>query len=448
MKKSYIIVALLLLAVAALPVVGNKYIKSTIDDKVAQLHSYGLEIKEDKSNSSYLNTSRHFEFYLQNSDQFISYLNNYADNQIPPFVNALLNGLTLGVDVKYSNIPFTKSQTMEIYPLALSPEVADSIKKNNPDFYSYLEKFFQEKGILYHIDYNLINQEFTGYIKDIDENYTLKNDAKLKLVIKSVKFNGKGELLAPSRLQTQAKVMHFSVVEPHEKLELELSGLNTSNNFDSANTYVSSAKIKELSLIMEAVNDSVNAELTNLQFNASSNGQGSDLELHSKTSLDSMKLTSKNVTFDVSSFNIDAALSGIDKTLFEKLRTLKDSSQASAVTAALLSKGLSLNIADFSVKNLNTKRFGSLKGFQLKSTVDFKADPDLMKKLQKSPMLLLSNLSMKTNLQLSKEIFTLLTQGNPFAAKLESYAKEQNGNYKFDINFINSQMTINGKLLQ
>jgi len=447
MKKSIIAVAILLLVIAILPVIGNKFIKSTIDDRIAQLQSYGLEVKEDLSDSSYLHTSRHFEFYLQDSSKFIEYLNNYADNQIPPYVNAIMNGLTIGVDVKYSNLPFAKSQNMEIYPLSLSPEVAKSIKANNPDFSNYIDQFLQSKGILYHINYNFLNQEFDGYIKDIDESYTLQNDAKLKLIMKKVTFNGKGELLAPTRLQTEAKEMHFSVMEPSEQIKLSLQNLTTSNNFDSQNTYISNASIKNITISMIATNEKANVVMDNLQFNASSNDQNSKIELDSKSSIESMDVVSNNLSFNFKNFNMDVALRGIDKVIFEKLRTLTDQSQASAVTAELLSKGLHLDIADFSVKSLNIKQIGALGGFQLHSKVDFKEDANLQQKLQQSPMLLLSDLSMKTDLEISKTIFTLATQNNPFASQIKAYAKEKNDNYVFEINYIDSKATINGKAL-
>ncbi len=447
MKKSVIAVVIILVIIAALPVIGNKYIKGTIDDRVAQLQSYGLEVKEDLSDSSYLNTSRHFEFYLQDSSKFIEYLNNYADDQIPPYVNALMNGLTIGVDVKYSNLPFAKSQSMEIYPLRLSPEVVKSIQKNNPDFYTYIDKFLQAKGILYHINYNFLNQEFDGYIKDINEAYTLKNDAKLQLIMDSVKFSGQGELLAPTRLQTKAKEMHFSVVEPHEQLNMSLSGLTTSNNFDSQSTYVSSANIKTVTLTMLAINDNVHVKINNIKFNASSNDQNAKIELDSKTSVESMDVASKNISFDFKQFNMDVALSGIDKLIFEKLRTLTNQTQASAATAELLSKGVKLEIADFSMKNLNVKQIGALGGFKLQSKINFKEDADLKKKLQQSPMLLLADLAMKTDLEISKKIFALATQNNPFASQMKSYAKEKADSYVFEINFLDSKATINGKAL-
>ena len=447
MKKSIIAVAILLLVIAILPVIGNKFIKSTIDDRIAQLQSYGLEVKEDLSDSSYLNTSRHFEFYLQDSSKFIEYLNNYADNQIPPYVNAIMNGLTIGVDVKYSNLPFAKSQNMEIYPLSLSPEIAKSIKANNLDFSNYIDNFLQSKGILYHINYNFLNQEFDGYIKDINESYTLQNDAKLKLLMKKVTFSGKGELLAPSRLQTEAKEMLFSVIEPNEQIKMSLKDLTTSNNFDSQNTYVSNANIKNITISMIATNEKANVVMNNLQFNASSNDQNSKIELDSKSSIESMDVVSNNLSFNFKKFNMDVALRGIDKVIFEKLRTLTDQNQASAVTAELLSKGLHLDIADFSVKSLNIKQIGALGGFQLQSKLDFKEDANLQQKLQQSPMLLLSDLSMKTDLEISKNIFTLATQNNPFASQMKAYAKEKNDNYIFEINYIDSKATINGKAL-
>ena len=447
MKKSIIAVALILVVIAILPIAGNQYIKSSIDDRVAELQSYGLEVKEDKSVSTYLNTSRHFEFYLKDSSKFIDYLNNYSENQIPPYVNAIINGLVVGADIEYSNLPFAKSQSVEIYPLRLAPEMEASLKKNSPDFYTYLEKFLKLKGILYHINYNLINSKFDGYIKDIDESYTLRNKAELNLVLNKVVFNGKGELLAPTRLESKIKTFNLSVIEEHEQVNIFLNGFSSSSNFESQNTYISSADINSLKLVMVGLNDDMNVSIGNMRFNASSNDQGKDTELSSKVSINSMNVNSGRLAFDLKEFNMDIALDGIDKKLFEELRTLNNPQEVQMKTAELLSKGFTLNIADFSTKDITLNKVEKLGGYDMKSNIVLKADPDMLQKIQQNPMLMVKFIDMKTNLKISKKILTLLTQATPMASTIISYAKEENNSYIFEMNFADSKASINGKQL-
>ena len=447
MKKSIIAVVIILIIIAVLPIAGNQFIKSNIDDKVAQLQSYGIEVKEDKSISSYLNTSRHFEFYLKDSTKFINYLNKYSENQIPPYVNAIINGLVIGADIKYSNLPFAKSHSIEMYPLELSPEIVNSLKKNNVDFYNYLDGFLQSKGILYHINYNLINEKFDGYIKDINMSYTLKNQAKLNLVFEKVTFKGKGELLAPSRLKSKAKKVTLSVVEANERVEMYLNGFSSSSNFESQNTYVSSADIKNMQLVMVGIKDDINMTVDNVRLNATSNDQGETTEVSSKTSVTFMSVASHLFSVEMKNFNMDVAINGIDKVLFEKLRTVKDPQQVEQTTMELFSKGLAFNIADFSVEKISTDKLGDLGGFAIKSDAKLKADPMLSQKVKQNPMSIISNIELKTKLLLSKKMFESAMKSNPVASRVRSYAKEQNDDYIFDVSFIDTKATINGQAL-
>ncbi len=167
MQKSIVAVVFILVLIALLPIVGNRFMKTTISQRVAELQSVGLEVSKEKSEFGYLNTSRHFEFILKDTQKFITYLEQYSQKQIPPYVDALVKGVLLGVDLKYSNFPFAKSLTLELYPIFLST-----------------------KGIFYHIQYNFLNNDFKGFVKGINEKYKLDNGLKLIALLQKANFNG------------------------------------------------------------------------------------------------------------------------------------------------------------------------------------------------------------------------------------------------------------------
>ena len=271
--------------------------------------------------------------------------------------------------------------------------------------------------------------------------------AKLNLVLNKVTFNGKGDLLAPTRLESKAKIFRFSVLEENEKIIMYMKGFSSTSNFESQNTYISSADINSFKLVMVGINDNVDVNLEKIRLNASSNDQGSETELSSKISFHSMDLNSSTLSFNIKEFNMDVALAGIDKKLFEELRTLKDPQAVQIKTTELLSKGFTLNIADYSTKDITINKVGQLGGFDMKSNIKFKADPSFAQKIKSNPMMIVKSIDMKMTLRVSKKILTLLTQANPMVMGVIAYAKEENNSYVFDILLSNAKATVNGKQL-
>ena len=67
MKKIGIFILVAVLVAAALPIIGNKLIENSLDDRLTTLSSYGLEVSKAETDSSYLSTKKHFEFLLKDS---------------------------------------------------------------------------------------------------------------------------------------------------------------------------------------------------------------------------------------------------------------------------------------------------------------------------------------------------------------------------------------------
>ncbi|MCD6190515.1 MAG: hypothetical protein J7K14_03115 [Sulfurimonas sp.] len=120
LKKFIIFIVVAVILAAALPIIGNKLVQNRLEDRLTTLSSYGLEVSKAETESSYLSTKKHFEFLLRDADKFVEYLNKYSDQQIPPYVNAAFEGVLIGADVEYSNIPMSKAVSVDIYPLSLS----------------------------------------------------------------------------------------------------------------------------------------------------------------------------------------------------------------------------------------------------------------------------------------------------------------------------------------
>ena len=457
MKKSILAVVILLLSIASLPSIGNSFIKNSIDERLVELKSFGLETSKDESHSSYLNTSRHFEFLLKDSQNFLNYLKQYSDKQIPPYVNTMLEGVLIGVDIEYSNLPFAKAFEIEIYPMELSPKMSEELKLSDINFYKYTENFLQNKGVLYHIEYNLLNDDFKGYIKDINEKHVLKDGTKLILVIEKAKFHGNGELLAPKELSSKVKEFHFDVSRDEKSLNILMSKFKSTSNFESVNTYITSVDIEKTLVSLKGTANDVNISMESLRANASSNEQGQSTQINSKTSIKSLEFSSEQVTFNMEKFNFDVALSGLDKkeyTNFTQLLSQNNTMMTTASTSALqtsamtlLSKGIVLEIADFSLEEFSKNKDDSIKGFDIKSNFTFKEDKDLVQKMRLSPLMVIPNISVESEIRISKEMYTKLEKNNFILARLNGYEKEDGDDYIFSFKFIDAKVSVNGKSL-
>ena len=460
MKKILIFIVVAVVAVALLPIVGNKMMQDSIDERIEKLESFGFDVKVSKKESSYLETKQHFEFQLKDADKFIIFLNHYSDKQIPPYVKASLEGVVLGTDVEYSNFPLNKALSIDIYPLTLSTQMEKNLKHEDVEFFNFLDKFLHSKGALYHIDYEIVSEEFEGYIRDISEQYTLKDGTKIYLNLKDASFKGAGDLLAPDSLISSIKDLSLDIEDTSTKVVVSIVDLRSSANFESESTYITAAQMKKFKFSVTGVGEDFFLRAKELQLNVSSNTQGETAELNAKSSIGQLIAKSERSAVKVENFSYDIALSNLDKNAFEKIRVLaSDLDQNKRISPQtqkkmqesvieLLSKGLELNIAQLQLKSIKVNEKEDLKGFDIKAKLKVKEDLDLAKKLQTSPLSLVQNVTMNLKLRFSQELYTKITTGIPSTSLIAKYAKVDNEDVVFVIDFVNSQLTINGKALR
>ena len=458
MKKIVIFIGLAIAALAVLPIIGNKFVAGTIKLKVANLEQFGLGVEKSSSESSYLSSKKHFEFLLKDADKFAEYLNKYSDKQIPMYVNAALEGVLIGVDIQYSNIPFTKAISIDIYPLALSPKMAEDIQKNDKNVYTHIKNILKSKGILYHINYNVASENFDGYLKDVDESFHLKNGAQLQFKLQKANYKGNGGLIAPKMLIANIKTIDLSIVDTNGKMNFTLSSLHTSSNFNSHTTYVSSASLGSLEMNIMSKRENVTVSAKDMQANASENDQGEKAEFNAKSSIKSLAIQSNKGRADFKDFSYDIALNGLDKQVLDKIRVLAlkaDANRNRQIQEAiqksiieLFSQGMQIKIADLSLQKALLNNKEDLGGFDVKMDVNVKKDPALASKIQTSPMLLAQNVDMTLHLKLSEPMYAKFTQNQPMAKMLQQFIKKDGDKIIFDILFKDAALTVNGKALR
>lgn len=452
MKKSILAVVILLFIITSLPIIGNTFIKNTIDERVVELKSFGLQTTKDETHATYLNTSRHFEFIIKDSKNFLNHLKQYSDKQIPSYVNAMIEGVVIGADVKYSNLPFAKAFEIEIYPINLSPQMNKKLKDDDMNFYAYVENLLNDKALMYHIEYNLLNDDFKGYIRDIQTNYTQLNGTKFILTLEKANFKGQGELLAPKELNSKIKKLHFEVSQDTQVLNIFLNEFKSSSNFESVNTYLTSVDIETIVMTLQGSNDDINIRMKKLRANASSNEQGITTQLNSKTSIKSLELHSNQVDLNIEKLNFDIALSELDKKEYLAFTQLTSQNNKSSLEVQesllkLLSKGVVLEIADFSIAKFSKNSEKTIKGFELKSNLTLKEDKDLAKKMKRSPFMIIPDISFLSELKISKELYVELQKTSGMLSRFKGYEKEDGDDYIFVLEFIDGKASVNGRSL-
>ncbi|WP_321779328.1 hypothetical protein [Sulfurimonas sp.] len=441
------------------PLVGNKVTQEILTTRIDVLTSNGLELKNAKTNSTYLKTKNHYEFLLSDAPKFINYLNQYSDVQLPPYVDAMIGGVLVGVDIEYSNFPFGSDILVDIYPLSLSANMQKEMQEEDANFYKYIKNLLESKGVLYHISYSLADNSFSGFIKNMDENYTFDNDTKMIFKLSEATYYGKGPLIAPKSLQSHILKINLEISTKNEKINLLMKNIASSSTFASSSTYVSSATIETFSMnINEKKGDITTIEVDDAKFNISSNTQGEKAEFYAKSSLKEFEIKSKKINLLLSKLNYDVALTGVDKIAYEKFRKLTLHTKSSyskkfekkiqeAVTT-IFSKGLTLNIADFSIKKFSFDNQVPIDGFSLMSKLVVKQDQNLAKNINNSPESLVKNIKFDSTIKFSKDFFIFINKKVPVTSMAKSFAKEEGNNFVFVIKFIDGHLSVNDKLIK
>ena len=115
MRLALIFIAIISLAMV--PIIGNQLVKEKLETNLKLLTDNGIAVQKNKEKSTYLNTSRHYELVVKDTKRFLTYLSKYSAKQLPRYSSSLLSGTVIGIDIEYSNIPFTEDISVDRYPL-------------------------------------------------------------------------------------------------------------------------------------------------------------------------------------------------------------------------------------------------------------------------------------------------------------------------------------------
>jgi len=451
-KKIFIF---LIIVVIVMPIIGSKMMENKLEKRLQMLEFNGVYVENSSADFNYLKTKKNYKFVVKDKDKFVVFLQRFSENKFKPYIYDLVDGVEIGVDVKYSNIPFIDVINLDIYPLKLSNKFMTKVDKQNPKFSKFIENFFQTKSLLYHINYDLLSSLFNGYIKDINEKYILENGKEIIFNLKGSKFNGHISSKKIDKIDSKTKELSLYIVDPNEKIELICKNLESSAKINSSNNYSYFAELESFSF---KINDINKVDINKLFVNISSDIEQNKVQLSNKISFDKFKISNHKKDIILDSLNYNLFVKNIDKDNYEKLYTLlgeskylqskKINDKIAKIIMKILAKGVTVNLVDFSIKNIDYFEQKSLKGFSFKNDLVLKENANLVKNIKYDNNFFIKEVELESSLEISKKVFDILLKEFPLAIVAKFYAEESKENYIYNIKLKDGHLNVNDKLLR
>ncbi len=458
MKKTLIIFAIVALLIAIFPIVGNKVIENSIDNQIELLKSYGVEVQTNLDKHGYLHTQKEYLLIVQDADKFAQYLNQFSDKNTQNYTADMLEGIKVGLDLEYSNFPLSDAVSLDIYLLSLPLKMQKFVESYDSDFEHYITKSLQNKTLLVHLDYSIAKSDFKGYVKNIDEKYTLKDTSILSFNLTDVSYSGNGVLGYMESLNLLLGQLSLNIIKDGEEFHLQLHNLLVFSTFESDTTYNYVFKLKKLNYIVKTKEfDDLSLQTHNIYVDFSSNTQGEKASFYSKSSFEHLFVETNSTTINLNGFNYDISLSEADKDSYEKLRILLLQADAAYTDdlgveiqqsfIELFSKGVDLKIADFSLGSVATKNIQAIDGFGIKAEIVIDEDIAMAQDIVSFTTLISKNITIDSQVKFSKDLFSIINQEFPLTLFAAPYAIEHENKILFDLKFYDEKLRINDKIL-
>ncbi len=459
--KKLLVLAVVIVGVALLPLIGNKVVKETIENRLQTLSSYGLSSKLVEEKKGYLQTTLKYEFQVSDKEKFVRYLQQFSSKQLPPYTQNLLDGVAFGANLTYSNIPLSETLSIDLYPTALPSEIMQEVSKKEPKVAKVLEDILTNKEIVYHIEYAVVNGEFQGRLKDFVKSVEFTNGNSVDVELIGVEANGKGMLLAPDRLDTKLNrlVIKANDKSAHERIIFEVKNVTSSTLFQTDTTFTSKMDIHSFHMSFEKQKRSQKFDVNflDLQLQNSVNTQGEKASAESEVSFKKLTLSLAPKSLELQDLVLKIALEDVEKKSYIKLQKIFEKiSIAAQVTPedekalqesieAILADGFTLKIPNFSLAKLSVDKQKSMDGFHANMVLDLQGDRNIHQELQTNPDALIENLLLHANIALSKDFYALLNEIYPVDLMLANLKKEQNSEVVFEIEMQGKTLKVNNK---
>ena len=185
--------------------------------------------------------------------------------------------------------------------------------------------------------------------------------------------------------------------------------------------------------------------MKNLNVNAVSSVKNDLLKSSISTKTGMIELTEAQKKYKMNDILFDFNIDNLDIISFEALQgvDINDEKAINALSQKILSKGITMNIPNFSVKKI-AENGKTMDGFTLSSSLSIDKSFDI-NAVSQDPLAALNALSSKTNISVSNELFARIAQ-EPRAMMVLMLMPpvEKEGKKIYEIEFSKGKLTVNG----
>jgi hypothetical protein len=407
--------------------------KTYVNTELKTLQSQGFSVQ----NREILEKEEHFILSFDEPRKIAHYLKTQGV-QIHPQDLETMQGFKVGADVKY--LPDTYSAvTFDIYPVALPTAMkSPSLSREDQKIVAQLDKLIEKKAILIHLALNKLGTGFKGHMKDMDE--VIEGERKGHLVLKGLTFSGDMEKERVTSLQQKLGTL---TLEVESVLSMQLANLNS--NFHATGTtaydYKTDYTIGSVSLHAQDQFKILMDKLHVTSDSLSKEGLVSGT-LHSK--VDKVDITESQYQTILQTVLFDMKVDNLHMQAFEKLQSVdvNNDREVTAVLQELISKGIVLDIQNFSIDKITTDG-QTMNGLTLNSKMNIDKSLDIQA-LQQNPLIAINAINANLHIALSQGLFGMVAQ-HPQAvlAMMLFQPKEVNNQKVYKIELQNGSLKIN-----
>lgn len=453
-KKIILISAVIVLAlVAALPLIGNMSVKKIIDDRIVMLGENGIKVERSDSGSSYFETKEHYEFTLEDPAAFQNYLATLSKSQAPAYLQAMLDDVVMGADVRYSNMLVNNDISLDLYPVAFTDDAAERMKTEDETLYAQMVQMLENRDFMYHMEYDISRAAFNGYIKDINKEVTFKNGKKAKIIFEEATFNGEGTLVEPERVTLHVKNADVDFSLPEEgKMKLSMRNLQSDSSFSAKNSFDLNYKAESLHFTFSDLQNQIQIDASNMATVSDSKVVNAKLQTTVNATVEHFKMQDQNTSVELKGFAFVMDADNIDEAAYEAFQKASEQAGTSSqytmlASLGVVSKGFTLHIDKLSVDKIAIKDSGLMDGFTHKIDIVIKEDDKLVQKMQMTPMALMANINIDARLAFASAFYNYMKTEAGNLALADTYVRQEGDMAVFDILLKDSKLTVNGQSL-
>ncbi len=453
-KKIIIVSTVIVVAILALlPLVGNMSVQKIIDERVAMLDENGIKVERSDSGSSYFETKEHYEFMLEDPVAFQNYLATLSKAQVPAYLHAMLDDVVMAADVRYSNMLVNNDISLDLYPVAFTTDAAERMKAEDETLYAQMVAMLENREFMYHMDYDVAGAAFKGYIKNINKEVTFKDGKVARIIFEDATFNGNGTLVEPERVTLHVKNADVDFSLPEDaKMKLSLRNLKSESSFRAKNSFDLNYKAESLHFAFSDKQNQIQIDATNMETVSDSKVVNAKLQTKVNASVEHFKMQDQNTSVELKGFAFVMEADNIDEAAYEAFQKASEQASASSqyimlASLGVVSKGFTLHIDKLNVDKIAIKDSGLMDGFMHKIDIVIKEDDKLVQKMQMSPMALMANININAKLAFATAFYNYMKTEAGNLALADTYVKQDGDMAVFDILLKDSKLTVNGQSL-